>query len=342
MLTLAQNISKIKDNLVVVHLRSRAYAAAVDRGEDVSHWKDDEDTSKGTKGNDASGTKSHGDNSLSLDGKGDKRSEADDKKGSKGDKKSFDDSKTSEDGKDEEIDLMKISALPDDETDGSTDKKNDLSSSDLSAVKVDNDDDNDDDPLNRDFGDVDSLGEHSHHDVDEAVENELFESRQQFMSFCQSNQIQFNELRRAKHSTMVLLYLLHNPSSLFAPEDKDDAFEPLEVPEEGYKAQSELVEHASVCPGQSACSRQDCMKAQVLFDHLKSCDVKVKRECKHCIPLLYPVSVHARLCTAGGSCPVPFCDRFQLRNKRIGLMRFVWDDRRRQAQNFLGAGMMGS
>ena len=50
-------------------------------------------------------------------------------------------------------------------------------------------------------------------DEDPPFESELFESRQQFLNYCQTTHCQFDELRRAKHSTMMVLYLLHNPAA---------------------------------------------------------------------------------------------------------------------------------
>ena len=51
-------------------------------------------------------------------------------------------------------------------------------------------------------------------DEDEPQDNDMFESRQQFLNFCRANHFQFDELRRAKHSTMMVLYTLHHPSAL--------------------------------------------------------------------------------------------------------------------------------
>jgi hypothetical protein len=48
-------------------------------------------------------------------------------------------------------------------------------------------------------------------DEDEPIEREMFESRQQFLNYCQTNHCQFDELRRAKHSSMMVLFQLHNP-----------------------------------------------------------------------------------------------------------------------------------
>jgi E1A/CREB-binding protein len=48
-------------------------------------------------------------------------------------------------------------------------------------------------------------------DPDPTMECEFFDTRQQFLSLCQGNHYQFDTLRRAKHSSMMVLYHLHNP-----------------------------------------------------------------------------------------------------------------------------------
>ena len=46
---------------------------------------------------------------------------------------------------------------------------------------------------------------------DKAMTSDFFDSRQQYLSLCQGNHYQFDELRRAKHSSMMTLFHLHNP-----------------------------------------------------------------------------------------------------------------------------------
>nr|XP_019702086.1 histone acetyltransferase HAC1 isoform X2 [Elaeis guineensis] len=50
-------------------------------------------------------------------------------------------------------------------------------------------------------------------DKDAIIQSEFFDTRTVFLSLCQSNQYQFDTLRRAKHSTMVILYHLHTPTA---------------------------------------------------------------------------------------------------------------------------------
>ncbi|CAN0840429.1 Histone acetyltransferase HAC12 [Linum grandiflorum] len=50
-------------------------------------------------------------------------------------------------------------------------------------------------------------------DQDEILESEFFDTRQAFLSLCQGNHYQYDTLRRAKHSSMMILYHLHNPTA---------------------------------------------------------------------------------------------------------------------------------
>jgi E1A/CREB-binding protein len=50
-------------------------------------------------------------------------------------------------------------------------------------------------------------------DKDEIMESEFFYNRQAFLSLCQGNHYQFDTVRRAKHSSMMVLYHIHNPNA---------------------------------------------------------------------------------------------------------------------------------
>jgi len=50
-------------------------------------------------------------------------------------------------------------------------------------------------------------------DHDRIRRNHLLETRHAFLSLCTGNRYQFDQLRRAKHSTMMVLYHMHNPDA---------------------------------------------------------------------------------------------------------------------------------
>lgn len=50
-------------------------------------------------------------------------------------------------------------------------------------------------------------------DKDDDLESEFFDNRQTFLNLCQGNKYQYGTLRRAKHSSMMILYHLHNPTA---------------------------------------------------------------------------------------------------------------------------------
>lgn len=52
----------------------------------------------------------------------------------------------------------------------------------------------------------------SSRDTIPTIDNEFFDTRVQFLSLCQGNHYQFDSVRRARHSSMMVLYHLHNPA----------------------------------------------------------------------------------------------------------------------------------
>jgi Histone acetylation protein/TAZ zinc finger len=231
-------------------------------------------------------------------------------------------------------------------------------------------------------------------DDDPPMESEMFESRQQFLNYCQTTHCQFDDLRRAKHSTVMVLFQLHNPmapkflqqcgacyrdithgiyyhcndcssfdlceechepvtSGLWAKKDprfahdKDHSFTAVDMEgdeetqknqgesRKSLKAHIELLEHAGSCPGSPGCAILNCERMKRLFNHVTSCDVTPKKDCKVCTRLFALCTMHSRMCTVRITCPIPFCDRIRERNKRLRRQQQQMDDRRRQAQNEL-------
>ncbi|PHT53974.1 hypothetical protein CQW23_08436 [Capsicum baccatum] len=54
---------------------------------------------------------------------------------------------------------------------------------------------------------------HNTKDEDEILESEFFETRHDFWRLCQEHHCQYDTQRHAKHSTMMVLYYLHNPTT---------------------------------------------------------------------------------------------------------------------------------
>jgi E1A/CREB-binding protein len=306
MLRFGQAMSNMKQNFFVVYLRSRKFAHAVDRGDDVSNWTEKKELSALV------------DVKLGVNGK-------------------------------------KETAL--DAAIGSTS------------------------------------------DVDPPIESELFDSRQQFLNYCQTNHYQFDETRRAKHTTMMVLYHMHDPAApkflsqcgacyreithgvrhhcescsnfdlcdecykpvttgLWARKDKRFAhdeshnFTPIdmETPSESktqrqerrksIKAHLELLEHCGTCSGRPKCTSSNCHRMRGLFTHLRTCKLTYRKGCKTCSRFIALLSMHAKQCSVRHSehCKIPFCDPIRERNYRLRQQQQLMDDRRRAAQNKLYRG----
>lgn len=151
-------------------------------------------------------------------------------------------------------------------------------------------------------------------DKDPLLEQECLDTRLQFLNYCQKNNYQFDELRRAKHTSIMLLAYLHNPRA---------------EQEQQIKAHLQVIAHAASCAG---CSSTNCQRMKQLFQHIRSCDVTYKRGCKICTRLFMLLTKHARDCTEE-ACPIPFCDRIKERTRLLSKQQQMMDDRRRDAQN---------
>lgn len=232
-------------------------------------------------------------------------------------------------------------------------------------------------------------------DEDEPQETEMFESRQQILNYCQANHFQFDELRRAKHTTMMILFQLHHPNApkfipqcgacngeiahgtryhcndcinydlcqdcyddfitgsmadlettdrhnskhTFIPVDAEAELDVQKNREErsrSIKVHLELLAHAASCDGPPACTLNNCPRMKDLFEHVRTCKIAPKKNCKICSRILTLLTVHARSCNIrDGSCPLPYCYRIRETMQRRRQQQQLMDDRRRQAQNQL-------
>jgi E1A/CREB-binding protein len=338
MLRLGSAIFNMKENLMIVRLRSKSFVAAVERGDDVSGWPEDEESLPLTKGKDSS---------------------------------------VLGNVKKEDVDVD----APGDESDPDN-------SGQLEMALV----------LSRAFSNTRGPQIGNAVEKDPQFESELFENRQLFLNYCQRNRCQFDDLRKAKHSTMMVLFQLHTPvapkflqqcgachrdiahgnrfhCNICANYDLcDECYKPvtsgtwaargaryvhdyshsfsrisLKETAEAKKSQEErtkslqgyleVLAHVANCPGAPSCKLNNCEKMKKLFVHVHTCDLTYLKGCKVCHRLVSLIIIHARSCDVRGSCSLPFCDKIRERNERVRRQQQLMDDRRRQAQNsYYGAG----
>ena len=104
-------------------------------------------------------------------------------------------------------------------------------------------------------------------DVDEPMDSPILNTRLALLGVCQGNRYQFDQRRRAKHSTMMLLYHLHNPT----------------VPLYLYtcnECQSDILSgfrwHCPICPDFDLC--HECKRGVVHQHQLECHKVKVSAD----------------------------------------------------------------
>ncbi|KAH0754061.1 hypothetical protein KY290_024331 [Solanum tuberosum] len=134
-------------------------------------------------------------------------------------------------------------------------------------------------------------------DQDAIIENDIFENRHSFLSFCEKNHYQFDSLRRAKHSSMMILYHLYNNIRLSRT---DSGFEKEQFERQGplkVKLMGILV-HASQCRAtlSNPCSFSGCIKIRELFQHVSQCSVRVTGGCALCRKIWSLLHWHSQTC----------------------------------------------
>lgn len=144
-------------------------------------------------------------------------------------------------------------------------------------------------------------------DQDAIIENDFFENRHSFLSFCEKNHYQFDSLRRAKHSSMMILYHLHKNIHLSKTDsgfgkEQFEGKRPLQVKLMG------ILVHASQCRATPTdpCSYSGCLKIRKLFQHASRCNVRVPGGCVFCRKTWSLLHWHSETCQ-DFSCLVPRC-----------------------------------
>ncbi|KAF8053136.1 hypothetical protein N665_1462s0019 [Sinapis alba] len=145
-------------------------------------------------------------------------------------------------------------------------------------------------------------------DRDEILESEFFDTRQAFLSLCQGNHYQYDTLRRAKHSSMMVLYHLHNPTAPAFVTTCNACRLDIESGQ-GW--------HCEVCPDYDVCntcySREGCVNhPHKLTNHPSLADQNAQnKEARQLRDLQFrkmrDLLVHGVLCRPGTDCQYPNC-----------------------------------
>ncbi|XP_024640764.1 histone acetyltransferase HAC12 [Medicago truncatula] len=152
---------------------------------------------------------------------------------------------------------------------------------------------------------------------DIVLESELFENRDNFLIFCQKSQFQFDTLRRAKYSSMMILYHLHNPTVMMTQNEhqlSQNCSTPVcqsgnqESNEEMKVKLLNILKHASQCRATKSepCSHPNCSQIKKLFSHASKCEIRVNGGCQHCKKIWFILTAHSRNCK-DSECRIPRC-----------------------------------
>ena len=157
-------------------------------------------------------------------------------------------------------------------------------------------------------------------DTDAPIENRIFESRLHFLKFCQDIPLQFDELCHAQYSTNLLLGHLNKQAI------------PAVLGRSPTSATDGSLIHAVGCDRSVFCAKNECLRVRELLEHLSGCCVKVKSDCEICSKALAMVGTHARLCTDGPSCMIPFCPNLRERDARLRRLKNFIDREKWKAE----------
>ena len=156
-------------------------------------------------------------------------------------------------------------------------------------------------------------------DVDDTLESEHFDTRQSFLNLCQGNHYQFDQLRRAKHTSMMVLYHLHNPDAPKFVSNCNQCHKDILI---GFKYRCEPCEQ-DFCP--------ECYKnmGNRLHMHvLKHMPVSAvvapptltdeqRRQRQQAIDLHLTLLVHASSCVLGNDCKSRHCQKMKVNGNSI-------------------------
>ncbi|KAG8384530.1 hypothetical protein BUALT_Bualt04G0127500 [Buddleja alternifolia] len=148
-------------------------------------------------------------------------------------------------------------------------------------------------------------------DKDVLLDNEIIENRYSFLSFCEKNHYQFDTLRRAKYSSMMILHHLHKTTALTVRTKSECITKSMQMQQQRaseVKALLDLLDHANQCEAtrDHPCSYSKCFHLKKLFRHSRECKSRVDGGCNNCKKIWSLLRLHARNCS-DSNCNFPRC-----------------------------------
>jgi hypothetical protein len=140
-------------------------------------------------------------------------------------------------------------------------------------------------------------------DIDDTMESEHFDTRQSFLNLCQGNHYQFDQLRRAKHTSMMVLYHMHNPDApKFVPNCTLCHADILV----GYRYHCDPCDidicHACISVNGSRSHIHPLRATPVAGAPVKTLTPEQRRERQRAIELHLQLLLHAAQCVSGKDC----------------------------------------
>ncbi|XP_039142760.1 histone acetyltransferase HAC12-like isoform X2 [Dioscorea cayenensis subsp. rotundata] len=187
-------------------------------------------------------------------------------------------------------------------------------------------------------------------DEDKTLSCQIFSTREGFLNYCLQNHYEFGTLRRAKHSSMMILYNLHTAkcntcSNTIEPalgwqcmtcsgfhicdscyqKDGCSSHDHQLVPRanatsffsHSKETQSKLYWQSVVRDlelalkcSETKCSHAHCRQFRELFSHTNDCRIRVNGGCVNCKRAQFVMVVHAKYCK-DGNCRAPSCSKMK-------------------------------
>ena len=148
-------------------------------------------------------------------------------------------------------------------------------------------------------------------DPDDNVDSEHFDTRQSFLNLCQGNHYQFDQLRRAKHTSMMVLYHLHNPDApKFVPSCQNCKRDILT----GHRLRCEACE-VDICPEcynhHGPGIHHHPLRAMSVGGPVRQMTEEERKNRAKAIELHLTLLVHASACTLGKDCKSRHCQKMK-------------------------------